>query len=438
MARKMKKRKLAVFVHGWSRQGKQWERRKQRLLLLFESLGYEIKTLDMPGKYMTPKKGFVDYAKFIAKEIKKIDDASICSCCYQDWPIDEIALIAHSMGGIACRSYLQDDKIGDVATKRKITKLITLASPHHGTSVAVEDAVEEILNFLTAGFLGEFENFHNSKCYKQLSPGSDFIRELNELPFPSTTKSHSIWARGDLVVTPTHSAVSDLANNYFIDRLRVHHIGVMHSAFTSDIVRDILNGNAHTNGLQKYPAKCNCESDKKQWVPVFYYSEESDEGCKSMKKEYLWKCKNVFEGKKCNEEHIQQWKPGLFGCEIGKMEQRLHTWRKTGLKHWTCKKCGELCTDKKHPEKYDRNGCVKPWNDWHRWHLVWYEWECINGSDDEKCGKKVKSRWRPPLAGCPVGKITGDRRWHDWYKADKKYLFKFQCTGCGKVVTLRE
>ena len=125
--------------------------------------------------------------------------------------------------------------------------------------------------------------------------------------------------------------------------------------------------------MQRYPEKCNCESDKKQWVPVFYYSENPNESFKSLKKEYLWNCQNTFEGTTCDEERIQQWIPGLVGCKIGRIKERLHTWRKTGLKYWVCKKCGAERTDKKYPKKYDPGKCVKPFKNWHRWHLVWYE-----------------------------------------------------------------
>ena len=119
------------------------------------------------------------------------------------------------------------------------------------------------------------------------------------------------------------------------------------------------------------------------------------------------------------------------------MEQRFHTWRKTGLKHWVCKKCGKSYTDTKHPKGYDRNGCVEPRNNWHRWHLVWYEWECINKDNGKVCGEKKKSRRKPLLLGCSVGKIDEGKRLHDWYKAEKRYLFKFKCSGCGKVVILK-
>lgn len=427
----MEKRKLAVFVHGWIAQGKQWGRRKERLLLLLKSFGYDIKILNMPGRYMLPKKGFYYYAEYIAEQIKEIDEASLCPCCHQNWPIDEIVLIAHSMGGVACRLYLQDNKTGDVAIKQKITKLITLASPHHGTSAAIEDLMEDLLG------LPELELFHWSKCYKQLAIGSGFIRELNELPFPSTTEFYSIWARGDLVVTPTHTAVSGFAKNHFIAKGYVHHVGVMHSVHTSDIVRDILNGKVNPKGLQKYPKRCNCNSDKKQWIPIFYFSEREESGSNpmsffSLDEKFLWKCKNSFDGKTCDAEHIQKWMPGLLGCKMGIMKKRLHTWRKTGLKHWVCKKCGTEETDKKHPRKYTHNGCVEPFRNWHRWYLDWSEWRC------ENCGKTMKSKWTPPVLGCSEGIIQEGKRFHDWYKARNIYLFKFKCSGCGKIVTLQD
>ncbi len=69
----------------------------------------------------------------------------------------------------------------------------------HGTSTAVEDLIKN---------LSGLELFHKSKCYKQILPKSNFIKELNSCDrFLFNIEFYSIWTRGDFAVTPTHTAV---------------------------------------------------------------------------------------------------------------------------------------------------------------------------------------------------------------------------------------
>jgi len=85
----------------------------------------------------------------------------------------------------------------------------------------------------------------------------------------------------------------DFADNYFIDKLYVHHIGIVHSVHTSDIIKDILNGKINPAGITEIILeKCNCNST--QWIPVFYNSEDFDRNYISLRREFLWKCKNQY------------------------------------------------------------------------------------------------------------------------------------------------
>ena len=432
-------RKVAVFIHGWMAEGDIWDSiwsKKQRLIRLFRELDYEIVKLDMPDKYSKEVEGFDYYAKYIAEELEKLD---VCSSCHrQGYPPNEIVIIAHSMGGIASRLYLQRGDIGNLKIKARVTKLITLASPHHGTSPLLEEILSDI--FFPPGT----SMFHWSKCYHQLAIGSKFVKMLNEKSLPSTVKMYSIWTKGDEISNPTHSAVCDLADNYLIDTRSVNHVGTIDSIYTLNIVRKIMDNSFVPSGLQNYPNKCSC--NKGQWVPIFYYKNEIDSiknlplflkrilmpfatfsKFDSFEKEYLWKCKNIFNNKGCHESHVSKWKPGAFGCEIGLMKQRFHRWEMTGIKRWKCDKCNKEYIGIRRPKSYRRNSCSHPFKDWHRWMLKEYEWKCV------ECKQRKRSFWMPHLLGCSVG-IYHEKRFHNWRKAEKRYIFRFMCTNCKKIV----
>lgn len=428
-----KERKVAIFVHGWFANSLTcWGFLGKAIIpAMFESIGYEVRFVDMLGMYMLPNKGFKYYAEFLAEKIREI---SVCPLCGSDCLIPrEIILIAHSMGGVACRLYLQDDSIGDKGIKSRVKKLITIASPHHGTNPKIENIPENIIN----GFIYaleesgekidfEYKDLHWSKCYQELSIGSYFVSNLNKMPFPKQVEFHSIWSRGDCTVDPIHTAVSDYAQNHFIDKIYVTHLNILSSVHTLDILFEILNDKSVPIGLQKYPNECDCGVANKQWIPTSFSYENN-----------LWKCINTRTFEKngeihtetCPEKHIQKYRPGIVGCDVGLMKQRFHTWVVTGNKHWTCQKCGATAEGRKFPKSYDKNGCRTPFHNWHRWKLVGSDWKCKN------CSEPATSFWMPPSLGCEEGIYHG-KRLHEWEKTHKIYKFNFKCTGCKKVTRI--
>jgi triacylglycerol lipase len=91
-----------------------------------------------------------------------------------------IDLVAHSLGGLVARFYLQQ-----LGGARRIDRLITLGTPHQGTHAA---------------------NFIPTPLVRQLLPDAPFIRHLNSLPPPDGVEVTSITAGRDLLVQPTSSA----------------------------------------------------------------------------------------------------------------------------------------------------------------------------------------------------------------------------------------
>jgi len=80
----------------------------------------------------------------------KLDDAIDCSegrGCIGETAIQDVpfVILAHSMGGLIARSYMSQHShyTGNYNNQRggeRISKLITLATPHHGTPIANGDA----------------------------------------------------------------------------------------------------------------------------------------------------------------------------------------------------------------------------------------------------------------------------------------------------------
>lgn len=93
-------------------------------------------------------------------------------------------LIGHSMGGLVTRYYGNSPRGAG-----RIKKLITIASPHRGTRMAV---------------LGLGINA------KEMIPGSEFLNEMNKKPLPPI---YSIWSTLDnLIVPPEHAFMDTIPN----------------------------------------------------------------------------------------------------------------------------------------------------------------------------------------------------------------------------------
>jgi pimeloyl-ACP methyl ester carboxylesterase len=104
-----------------------------------------------------------------------------------------IDLIAHSMGGLVARFYLQQ-----LGGERRVDRLITLGTPHHGTHAA---------------------SFLPLPLVRQLLPDAPFIRHLNALPPPERTRVTSIVAGRDLLVQPVESAACPFGEVRRLDEL---------------------------------------------------------------------------------------------------------------------------------------------------------------------------------------------------------------------------
>jgi len=109
------------------------------------------------------------YADGLARRIEEICAAT---------GADQLVMLAHSMGGLAARAYLR--KHG----ARRVAKLITLGTPHHGTVTAR----------IAAGKNGQ-----------QMVPGNAWLKQLNDET--SSVPVVSVFSHQDNIVVPQDSAV---------------------------------------------------------------------------------------------------------------------------------------------------------------------------------------------------------------------------------------
>lgn len=102
-----------------------------------------------------------------------------------------VKVLCHSMGGVAIRYY------ATVYGHDKIDSVMTLGSPHFGTS----------LSLLGIG-----------KNVKQMAWGGYFLRRLREHPIDAEfqRKITSLWTPHDTIVSPPESSILELAQNHMV------------------------------------------------------------------------------------------------------------------------------------------------------------------------------------------------------------------------------
>ncbi len=129
---------LLVHGYGCSRGVWWWLRRR------FEAAGHTVASVSMTPPY-------TNIGKLVPQLNRRIEE--VCRAT----GADQVILVAHSMGGLVCRSYLA--RHGG----RRVEKLVTLASPHAGTELA------------RIGF---------GKNAREMEPGSRWLKDLSMETIP--------------------------------------------------------------------------------------------------------------------------------------------------------------------------------------------------------------------------------------------------------------
>lgn len=132
-----------VLVHGYGCSRGVWWWLRGRL----EAAGHTVASVSLTPPYTS-------IGKLVPQLNRRVDE--VCRIT----GADQVVLIAHSMGGLVCRSYLA--RYG----KSRVERLITLASPHTGTELA------------RIGF---------GRNAREMEPGSLWLRDLatEDVPVPT-------------------------------------------------------------------------------------------------------------------------------------------------------------------------------------------------------------------------------------------------------------
>jgi hypothetical protein len=80
-----------------------------------------------------------------------------------------VHLVAHSMGGLVCRSFLQNDEISSDEDRRLVDKVFTYATPHNGIELAGVN-VPAVLG------LWDMNNFNRGRMARDLGLPADAAR----------------------------------------------------------------------------------------------------------------------------------------------------------------------------------------------------------------------------------------------------------------------
>jgi hypothetical protein len=88
-----------------------------------------------------------------------------------------VHLVAHSMGGLVCRAFMQNLKLGSLEARAAVDKLFTYATPHNGIDMRIVRNVPGWLSF------GDVNNFNREKMAKYLDlPKGEDVSVVKNFP----------------------------------------------------------------------------------------------------------------------------------------------------------------------------------------------------------------------------------------------------------------
>jgi len=131
--------------------------------------GYGPFSLDLGGLGRTLNtRGVDDLADFVRAKIERI---------YARNPgLGPLTIVGHSKGGLVAAYYVK--KLGGW---RRTRSVVTLGTPHHGTPVAYLGLPLALV----------------ARSVLQMLPGSDFLAQLHDGPWPAQVRLASLWSRLD-------------------------------------------------------------------------------------------------------------------------------------------------------------------------------------------------------------------------------------------------
>jgi triacylglycerol esterase/lipase EstA (alpha/beta hydrolase family) len=185
-----------LLVHGYGCNGGYWA--SLRRLLAQQRISHDAVDLE-------PVTADIDhYTEQIAAAVQRLLAAT---------GQDRLVIVAHSMGGLASRAYLQAH--GDAA----VAKLITLGTPHHGTALA---------------------SFGIGANARQMRRGAQWLAALDKGDAGRRERITSIWSHHDNIIAPQDSCRLEGARN--IELGGVGHVALADNAVVlSHVLNEIFD-----------------------------------------------------------------------------------------------------------------------------------------------------------------------------------------------------
>lgn len=179
-----------------------------------------------------------------------------------------VHLVAHSMGGLVCRAFLQNLKLGSAEARRAVDKVFTYATPHNGIDMRI---VRNVPGWLT---FGDINNFNRERMAKYLAvPKGDDVSIVKNFPperifnlVGTNPRDYTVgggissWAAGDasdglvrIENATTHGPGSDgkdvTSPRAFVHRSHSGHYGIVNSEEGYQNLTRFLFGALRVDGI---------------------------------------------------------------------------------------------------------------------------------------------------------------------------------------------
>jgi pimeloyl-ACP methyl ester carboxylesterase len=238
------------------------------------------------------------FAAGLSRLILRLREKVCANPANQVAPADfRVYLVAHSMGGLVCRAFLQNGKLGDQEARAAVDKLFTYATPHNGIDMRIVRNIPGWLSF------GDVNNFSRERMASYLGlPASEDVSIVEGFPAERifnlvgtnprdyrVAGGLSSWAAGEAsdglvrienATTrgpgPARSAVT--SPRAFVHRSHSGHYGIVNSEEGYQNLTRFLFGTLRVDGILDLdeitlPAEVQNEVDKGKDVKASYQFE---------------------------------------------------------------------------------------------------------------------------------------------------------------------
>ena len=209
------------------------------------------------------------FAKGLDRLILRLRDKVCANPDNEVEPADfRVHLVAHSMGGLICRAFLQNAKLGSTEARKAVDKMFTYATPHNGIDMRI---IRNVPGWLT---WGDVNNFNRERIaeYLDLPKGPD-VSAVRHFPPErifnlvgtnaadyTVARGISSWAAGDasdglvrIDNATTHGADphgKDVSSpRAFVHRSHSGHYGIVNSEEGYQNLTRFLFGDMRVDGV---------------------------------------------------------------------------------------------------------------------------------------------------------------------------------------------